>query len=225
MARSTSPLAPASNCARRSRDLGELPTPERLAEARLSVGWQAIRLIPETHSVQLLKPKMRLDVGGIAKGYAASEALSIIRRLGITRAMVGAAGDESFGEPPPGKSAWRIAIQSLADPDQSSAYVNLRNASISTSGDTERFIEIDGRRYSHIIDPRTGLGLTRRIGVTVLSPSGIDSDWLTKPASVLGPQEGLKLIDATPGAAGRIVVLDEGRETVYESKRWRESSQ
>jgi thiamine biosynthesis lipoprotein len=208
---------------RRSRDLHELPTTQRLEQTRVSVGWQAMRLFPATHSVHLLKPHMRLDVGGIAKGYAAMECVALIRSFGIRRAMVGAAGDLTVGDPPPGRAYWRVAVQSLADPEKSDGYVKIRNASISTSGDTQRFIIIDGQRYSHIIDPRTGLGLTHRIGCTVISPDGSTSDWLCKPACVLGPERGLKLIDQTPRAAGRAVTLDEhGGEQIYESARWRD---
>ena len=206
---------------RRSRDLHELPTTQRIEQTRASVGWQAIQLFPQSHSVQLTKPHMRLDVGGIAKGYTAMQCVALIRTFGIRSCMVGAAGDLAVADPPPGKKYWRVAVQSLADPDKSDGYVKLRNASISTSGDTQRFIIIDGQRYSHIIDPRTGLGLTRRIGCTVISPDGTTADWLCKPPCVLGPEKGLALIDRTPGAAGRVTTIDDnGVKHIYESRRW-----
>jgi thiamine biosynthesis lipoprotein len=126
------------------------------------------------------------------------------------------------GDPPPGQKYYRVAVQDLAHPDRAAAYVKLRRASISTSGDTERYVIINGQRYSHIVDPTTGLGLTRRIGVTVISPDGTTSDWLTKPASILGPEKGLELIEATPGAAGRVVTIDGDQVHVYESRRWKE---
>ena len=201
----------------------ELPKPERLAEARKSVGWESIRLFPETHSVQLLKPHMRIDVGGIAKGYTAMQSMVVLRGFGIRRAMVGAAGDLTVGDPPPGREYWRVAVQSLADPAKTDGYVKLRNASISTSGDTQRYVIIEGQRYSHIINPKTGLGLTQRIGATVITQDGTTSDWLCKPPCVLGPELGLQLIDTTPGAAGRVVTLDEqGNEHRFESKRWKD---
>jgi len=208
---------------RRSRDMLELPTPERIAETQKSVGYDGMKLFPETRSVQLLKPHMRLDVGGIAKGYTATQCMATIRRFGFTRAMFGAAGDLTVGKPPPGKPYWRVAVQDLAHPGGApAAYVKLRNMSISTSGDTERYVIIGGTRYSHIVDPHTGLGLTRRIGASVISRDGMTSDWLTKPASILGPEAGLALIDATPGAAGRVVTIEGDQARVYESKRWRE---
>ena len=215
-------LGPCIRLWRRSHQMGELPTPERLAEARKSVGWEAIRLFPETHGVQLLKPKMRLDVGGIAKGYTAMEMVALMRKQGFPRAMAGAAGDIAVGDPPPGKSHWRVAIQSLAHPDQTAGYADLRNASISTSGDTERYIIIDGRRYSHIIDPRTGLGLTHRVGANVIATDGSAADWMCKPLCVLGPEEGMKLIESTPGAAARMVTLEGEQTKTFESHRWHE---
>jgi thiamine biosynthesis lipoprotein len=216
-------IGPCVDLWRESRKSRKLPSPQQLAEAKQSVGWQAIWLYPETHSVQLTKAKMRLDLGGIAKGYTAAEALAVIKARGLPHAMVGAAGDLSVGEPPPGKKYWRVGVMSLEKTDGASDYVALRNASISTAGDTERFAIINGVRYSHILDPKTGLGLTRRICCSVLSPSGTTADWIDDAACILGPEKGLALIDGIKGAAGRIVTLDaDGKATVYESKRWRE---
>lgn len=215
-------IGPCVKLWRRSHSMGELPNPERLAEARKSVGWEAIKLFPETHSVQLLKSKMRLDVGGIAKGYTAMEMVRLLRERHLPRCMAGAAGDIAVGDPPPGKSHWRLAVQALEHPDKTAGYVELRNASISTSGDTERYIIIAGQRYSHIIDPRTGLGLTRRIGATVIATDGTTADSMSKPLSVLGPEEGMRLIESTPGTAARVVTIEGDHPTVYESKRWHE---
>jgi thiamine biosynthesis lipoprotein len=236
---------------RRSRDMGELPTAERLAEARKSVGYRFLKLDPQAHTVQLLAPRMRLDVGGIGKGYASGEALAELRRLGITRAAVGAAGDLSLGDAPPGRVGWRVAIQSLpvnvaasrsssgaasgpgvigdaaVAPDESStdfggAYVRLSNYGASTSSDTERFTIINGQRYSHIIDPATGLGMTHRVGVTVVAPDDTTADWMALAVCLMGPVNGMALVDATPGAAARMVSLDEGRVAIYESKHFGE---
>jgi thiamine biosynthesis lipoprotein len=173
--------------------------------------------------VQLLKPNMKLDVGGIAKGYAAAEALAVIRARGLKHAMVAAAGDLACGEPPPGQKYFRVGVQSLEKEDGPSDYVALRNASISTAGDTERFVIIDGVRYSHILDPKTCLGLTRRIGCSVISPNGTTADWVDDAVCILGPQRGLELVESIPGVAARVVTLEAtGKAIVYESKRWRD---
>ena len=100
---------------------------------------------------------MKLDVGGIAKGYAAQAALDVLKRDGITRALVGGAGDIVVGDAPPGKQGWTIAIAPLepGKPVGRLPALLLANAAVSTAGDAERFVIIDGRRYSHIINPAT----------------------------------------------------------------------
>jgi thiamine biosynthesis lipoprotein len=211
---------------RRSRELGQLPRDYRLDEARKSVGRHLMKLDPETKSVQLLAPKMRLDVGGIAKGYVAQQVLALLKdQFGIDRAAVGAAGDLAVGKPPPGKDYWRVAIQSLEKPDEVAGYVKLREGqAVSTAGDTYRYVDIDGKRYSHIIDPRTGLGLTRRIGVTAIAPDCTTSDWLDTAVSILGAEKGVALAERIPGAAVRITTLEgpDGKPVVIESKRFRD---
>ena len=199
-------VGPFTRLWRRSKELRELPAPERVEAARQSFGYRNLRLDPKAHTVQLLAPRMRLDVGGIAKGYTAEQAMAVLRQHGITRAMVGAAGDIAVGDPPPGRDAWRVGVQSLQKPDEVAGYVSLHNCGISTSGDTYRVVEIDGKRYSHIVDPRTGLGLTQRIGVTVVAPDATTSDWSSTAVSILGPEKGLAMIERIPGAAVRIVV-------------------
>jgi thiamine biosynthesis lipoprotein len=99
--------------------------------------------------------------------------------------------------------------------------VKVRNSCVTTSGDTRRFIEIGGKRYSHIIDPRVGLGLTRRIGATVISPDGMTADALDTAVCVLGPQKGIELVEMTPGAAAMITTIEGDEVRTIESSRWR----
>jgi thiamine biosynthesis lipoprotein len=208
---------------RRARELGELPTRERLEKTRASVGHSHVRLDPEHQTVQLTAPRMRLDVGGLALGYIADEAVAAAAAAGAHSVLVDAGGEISVGEPPPGKDGWVVGIQSLKNPDQTTGeFVKVRNACVTSSGDTRRFVEIGGRRYSHIIDPRTGLGLTRRIGATVVAPDGMTADALDTAVCVLGPERGLELVEQTPGAAARITTIDGERVTVYESTRFRQ---
>ena len=208
---------------RRARELKELPTEERLAKTRPSVGYQHVRLDPQKRTVQLLAPRMRLDVAGLALGYIADEAVAAAAKAGAPRAMVDAGGEISVGDPPPGKAFWTVAIQSLKSPEETTGqYVRLRRACVTSSGDTRRFIEIGGRRYSHIVDPATGLGLTRRIGATVIAPDGMTADALDTAVCVLGPQKGLEVIEQTPGAAARITTIEGNEVKVYESKRFKE---
>jgi thiamine biosynthesis lipoprotein len=206
---------------RRSRRTLRLPEPDKLAEARALVGYQNVKLDAHNHTVQLLKPGMQLDLGGIAKGYAADEALKVLAKHGITRALVAAGGDIAVNDPPPGQTGWDIAIAPLPGADKNAPrHLRLHHAAVSTSGDAEQYVEIDGKRYSHIVDPRTGLGLVGRMSATVVAPHGIISDSMTKVVAVLGPERGMKIIESVEGVSSRLVrVTDQGTETVV-SKRF-----
>src|SRR5262249_5151459 len=161
-----------------------------------------VRLDEKHRTAQLLRPGMKLDLGGIAKGYAADEALKVLKRLGVDRALVAAGGDIAVSGPPPGADGWAVAIAPPGDPGPPPEHrVLFRDAAASTSGDAEQFVEIGGTRYSHIVDPRTGLGLTDRLNVTVVASDGTTADSLTKVVSVLGPERGFKIIEATRGAS------------------------
>ena len=198
------------------------PSDERLDEARPLVDYRLVRLDEENRSVELLKPGMRLDLGGIAKGYAVDEALAALAKAGITRALVDAGGDIRLGDPPPDKSGWRIGVAPLQADGPPGTLLSLSRAAIATSGDTWQYVEIDGTRYSHIVDPRSGMALTDHSSVTVIAPDGITADALASAVSVLGPEQGLKLIDATPGTAALIVRAPQGKVEKHKSKRWGE---
>ena len=214
-------VGPLTQLQRQSRKDGKLPDPDKLKDALSRIGWRYIKLDKEHHRVQMTHAKMQLDVGGIAKGYTSDQVLKLLSRRGISRALCGAAGDIAAGDPPAGRPDWRVAIESLKNPQQVSDYVHFRNFAISTSGDTYRAAMVNGKRYSHIIDPRTGLGLTYRIGVTTLAPAGVTADWSATAVSILGPEKGLAMIERLEGAAVRIVTIDDqGDERVYESKRF-----
>jgi FAD:protein FMN transferase len=167
---------------------------------------------------------MRLDVAGLAGGYIVEECLNALKKNGVSRALIDEGGDVGVIGAPVGATGWRIGIQSLEAPDQMTGeYVELANGFISTSGDTYRVVEIDGKRYSHILDPRTGLGLTNRIGVTAVARDGITCDWLDTAVAVLGRERGTELVESVPGAAARITTIDDaGRITVSETRRFRD---
>jgi thiamine biosynthesis lipoprotein len=162
---------------------------------------------------------MRLDLGGIAKGYAVDQAVKTLSRLGIASALVSGGGDIGVSGPPPGSRGWRIELPPL---DASNApparFVVLSHAGISTSGDLFQRLEINGVRYSHIVDPRTGVGLTDHSLVTVIAPDDFTADGLTKVMSVLNPKDALQFIARTPRAAVRIVRKPGDKVEVYESK-------
>ncbi len=210
---------------RRARKIHELPDPQELAQARALVGYDKIRLDARARTVQLLQPGMLLDLGGIAKGYSADEALKVLKQHGITRALVAAGGDITVSGPPPDKDGWTVGIATLTDPNRKpSRYLSLHDAAVSTSGDAEQYVEIGGKRYSHIVDPRTGIGLVGRLSVTVVARHGITADSLTKVVAVLGPKRGLPIIEATEGASALIVRRTDKGEEVLFSKRFPKSS-
>jgi thiamine biosynthesis lipoprotein len=206
---------------RHARRTQELPDPKEFAAARARVGYQKVKLDPVKKTVLLTVPGMQLDLGGIAKGFAADEALKLlITKFGIKRALVGAYGDIVCGDPPPGKDFWTVDIAPIAK-SQKPRTLNLANAAVSTSGDLEQFVVINGVRYSHVLDPKTGLGLTGRRSVTVIAPNGITADSMTKAVSVLPQEQALKLVEETPGAAAFIVVLGKDEKPlVTASKRF-----
>jgi thiamine biosynthesis lipoprotein len=178
-----------------------------------------MELIEKDRTVRLLVPGMRLDLGGIAKGYAADEALAVLKKHNIASALVAAGGDIAVSNAPHTGTDWKIGIEPLTK-DSPQRYLRLQNAAVSTSGDAEQFTLINGMRYSHIIDPKTGLGLTGRRSVSVVAKKGIDSDSMTKAVMILPPEKALALVEATEGAAAMIAVLADKGEDVKTSKRW-----
>jgi thiamine biosynthesis lipoprotein len=205
---------------RRSRRTRELPDPDKLKQARALVGWKMVHLDEKAGTVRLEKAGMQLDLGGIAKGYAADEMLRVLNRHGITRALVSAGGDIRVGDAPPGKPGWRVAIAPVDARKEGPRYLTLANAAVSTSGDAEQYVEIAGKRYSHIVDPRTGLGLVGRMSATVVAPDGITADSLTKVLAVLGPEKGFEIIEAYKGVSGRFVRKTDDLTEVLFSRRF-----
>jgi thiamine biosynthesis lipoprotein len=203
---------------RKARREQKMPDAAKLEAAGVAVGWEKLRLDPKNRSAELLVSGMRLDLGGIAKGYALDQALQVLRARKISQALVSGGGDLVVGDPPNGKGGWRVELPPLdasnAPPAQ---FVELRNAALSTSGDLYQRLEIDGKRYSHIVDPRTGIGLTDHSLVTVIAPDGITADSLTKVGSILPPETALKFMQHRRGVAVRIVRKPADKVEVFQS--------
>jgi thiamine biosynthesis lipoprotein len=187
---------------RQARRSGQMPASEALDQARALTDWSRLQLDADARTAQLTGAAMQLDLGGIAKGYAGDCALQVLRRAGITRAMYVAGGDIVVGDAPPGRAGWTIDIAETA------RQLTLANAAVSTSGDTEQFVMLNGKRYSHIVDPRTALGLTSRIAATVVAPNGLTADGLATAACVLGPSAGQRLVSHYTGTAAYIRQVD-----------------
>lgn len=189
----------------------QLPPKKILDKLSQSIGYQNIRIDSIRKAVALLKPGMQLDLGGIAKGYAADEALKVLQDYGIRSALVDAGGDIVVGDAPPGKKGWRVAIRSYNKKGKARTHILLlANRAVATSGDLFRYVEIDGKRYSHIINPKTGLGLTGQSMVTVIAADGITADSYASAVSVLGPESGLRLLEENPDLSGSIGFRENG---------------
>jgi FAD:protein FMN transferase len=214
-------VGPLVNLWRRARRKKELPSQELIAEMKARVGWKFLELKPETRSAKLLKQEMRLDCGSIGKAYAVDAALKVLRDRGITRVLVAGGGDMAAGDPPPGKEGWKIEAAPLDAPDAPKGeIVLLNNSAIATSGDFYQHAEINGVRYSHIVNPHTGLGLTDHSLVTILASDCATANSLSTTVGVLGPERGIRLIEDTPSAAGRILRKPSDRIEVLHSSRW-----
>lgn len=183
---------------RKVRKSGELPDPSEIEAARALVGWKKMHLDTRRGTVQLDVPGMKLDLGGIAKGYAADEAQKVLRAHGIRRALVEMGGDIVVSGPPPNADGWTIRVPN-AGHDSGPTDLHFTNRAISTSGDTEQFVVIGGVQYSHVVDPRTGQAITNRIQATVITSSGFLSDPLSKMLALLGREEGELVLRTYPG--------------------------
>ena len=205
---------------RRARRQENLPSPDRIAQAEAAVGYRAMELDETGRTVRLTKPDMWIDLGGIAKGYAIDAALEVLAQHGIRSALVDAGGDIGLSHAPPNRAGWVIGVAALERDAKPSVFLSLSNVAIATSGDSWQFVEIEGQRYSHLVDPRTGIGLTDHSSVTVIARDAMTADGLASAVSVLGPSAGLELIDKYEGTAAFVVRAPDGKPHSYRSKRW-----
>lgn len=203
----------------RNADEPRLPDDETLKELQKRTGYHKVLIDSTTHSAALLIKDMQLDLGGIAKGYAADVALKVLESFNIKRALVDAGGDIVTGEPPPGKDGWHISIPVNQHKKDKMKLITLvlSNRALATSGDLFQYVVIDEERYSHIIDPGTGLGLTDRSTVSVIAPDGMTADSYASAVSVLGPKEGIRFIESKPGAEVRMEYLENDSVVVGQS--------
>jgi len=212
-------VGPAVSLWRAAGRTGERPDAVALAEARRRIGWRKIALDPRARTVTLEGEDMRLDLGGIGKGFAVDEAVAVLRDAGVTRCLVDLGGDIGAAAPPPGKRGWRIAV-ATPDPAGPPVVLSLARAAVATSAGSVQHVVVDGVRYSHIVDPRTGLGLTAVRSVTVIAADATAADALASAVSVLGAEAGLPLIERQPAAAALVETRSGGRWTRITSGRF-----
>jgi thiamine biosynthesis lipoprotein len=185
------------------------PSEEQIKQALPAVNWRNLIFDEEHHSIRFGHPGMRIDLGGIGKGYAVDRGIAILKARGITHAVVTAGGDsrilgDHMGRP------WLVAIRHPDNPQKVVTRIPLSDAAMSTSGDYERYFDEDGVRYHHIIDPHTGHSASKVRSATVIAPTATQTDGMSKTAFVLGPEKALEIINRMP-EYDAVFVLPDGR--------------
>ena len=195
---------PLMNLWRRARKEKRIPSEEEIKEALSLVGWE--KIILKENQVSLKKKGMQIDLGGIAKGYAVDRAIEALRKKGIRQALVNIGGDiYALGDGPRGEG-WLVGIQDPRKMGEILEIIKIKDQAVATSGDYRKYFTLEGRRFSHIVDPDTGLTVQDvPISVTIIGPDAITTDALTTGIFVLGPEEGMKLIESLPGIEGMII--------------------
>jgi thiamine biosynthesis lipoprotein len=188
------------------------PTPEQIAQAKAKVGFEKLILDDENKTVRFAVEGMRIDLGGIAKGYAVDKAIETARGLGAAGVMVDIGGDvRCLGAPPEGRDDWRIGLE---DPNSAVEGMSggglvltltVTDAAVATSGDYQQFVMIEGKRYSHIMNRKTGTSVEGLSSVTIIADNATDADALATSVTVMGPVKGMALIETFPNAEAIIM--------------------
>jgi thiamine biosynthesis lipoprotein len=202
---------------------GRYPSADALSEACAKVGWQRVAVDAARRSIRFLTAGLELDLGGIGKGFALDGAARLLRGHGVDRALLGV-GQSSYvaiGAPPDARG-WPITVPSPHNPARALSTILLRDRSLSTSGSDQQYFEVDGQRYSHIIDPRTGEPVTGMVQVTVIAPTATESDALSTALFVLGRERAAALIEGLEGKAALLVTDDGGEEQIV-AIQWTEA--
>lgn len=190
----------------------ELPSEAEISASLPAIDWRLVELDPERLTIAFRREGVRINLGGIAKGYACEQVIALLRAAGVERAMANAGGDTRILGDRGGKP-WVVGIR---DPDQASGVATrlaLSDEAISTSGDYERYFIEDGVRYHHILDPGTGRSVGGVRSVSVVGPDATLTDGLSTSLFVLGPERGLALIERIPGYEA--VIIDADRRLLY----------
>lgn len=178
----------------RKEGKGKIPSAQEIKKTQQLCGYQKVILNREEKSVRLKQEKMELDLGGIAKGYAVDLALEALRQEGIKAACVSTGSNLGYLGHPKNKQRWKIGVKDPKKPEKIIDTLEVGEEAVSTSGSYENFFEVDGKKYSHILDPRTGWPVDNGVlSVTVVAPRGIDADALSTALFVLGPEKGFPL--------------------------------
>ncbi|MFM2137719.1 MAG: hypothetical protein RJA57_26 [Bacteroidota bacterium] len=197
------------------RGMTELPDPETARQMVRLINFRHVILDDSACTVFLTEPGMRIGFGGIGKGYAAERAKAILQQRGVKSGIVNASGDLTAWGRQPGGKAWTIGIADPKSARQPFSFLNITDRAIATSGNYEKFVMIGGKRYSHTIDPKTGLPVHGIKSVTIISPNAEIADAMATPVMIMGVTVGLDLIDQLQGLA--CIIIDDN-DRIHTSK-------
>lgn len=189
-------------------ETGQLPGKEELKEAQSLVNYRNILLDEKLLTVRFKKQGTKIDLGGIAKGYAVDKAVGILKRQGINRAIVNAGGDLYLLGRPPRKEYWEIGIKHPREEKALLGIIKASDEAIATSGNYENFFVIEGKRYGHLFSPVKGTPSAEALSVTVLAKSALLADGLATAIFIMGPKAGLKLAESLDGIEAIVVRED-----------------
>jgi thiamine biosynthesis lipoprotein len=194
-----------------TRHQGRLPTSYEMRKAVPLLGFGKVGLDESARTVGLEREGMGLDFGGIAKGYAVDRAIEVLRQFGITSALIDAGGNFYALGTPAGRAYWRAGIRHPLRLEEVVARLPVTGKGVSTSGNYERFFEIGGKKYCHIMDPRTGWPVEDMLSATIIADSATAADALSTAVFVLGKEKGMRLIEQLPNVEGILIVPAENR--------------
>ncbi|HEY4326717.1 MAG TPA: FAD:protein FMN transferase [Mucilaginibacter sp.] len=193
----------------------ELPDKETAKKMVRLINYKNITLDQENYTVFLREKGMRIGFGGIGKGYAAECARRVMKDAGVESGVVNASGDlTTWGYQPDGKE-WTIAIANPNAADEAFSYMTVSNMAVATSGNYEKYVIIGGKKYSHTINPRTGLPITGIKSVTIITPNAEIADAMTTPVAIMGINTGLDMINQIKNI--EVVIIDDD-DNIYTSK-------
>lgn len=205
---------------RKARSSKQFPSDESVQTARRNVGFKKIIIDKVNKTATLTQAGMQLDLGGIAQGYIAQKVLDFLGSRQINHALVNVSGDIVMSNPPPGSKGWKVGINVPETTDELlPRSLLLQNTAVTTSGDAYQYFENNGKKYSHIIDPRTGYGVTSQRNVTVIARDGTTADWLATACSILSLRKAKKLARQM-GAGLLIASLKKGRPVFKQTKHF-----
>jgi FAD:protein FMN transferase len=186
---------------------GIKPAAEKIAAALPDIDYRHIRLDRRRRTIRFARDGVRIDLGGIAKGYAVDNCVALLKARGVKEALVMAGGDSRVLGDKRGRP-WMIGIRDPRNRESMVAMIPLVDAAISTSGDYERYFEADGTRYHHILDPTTGRSATGARSVTILGPDAITTEGMSKSVFIMGPERGIRFAESLPGIDAVIIDCD-----------------